>query len=509
MKKIYKKRIIQYDLKGKMLRIFKTGKSASKITSVSYDSIISSCKGKYNTAGGSIFRFEGDPIFKKSSQKGVICQICGAEESIRSFAMHLRWSHKDITNDEYEETYGPYTLRKIKVVTRKKASTIECKLCGEKMMSNNQLMTHITKKHKTTSKEEYIIEHIYGNQPPLCKCGCGGQVTLLLNGNNCDLKKETYHRDYIKGHWDWPVFSNISNQSQEELDLVVFIKSIYKGEIQESVKGLLPKGEIDIYLPDLKIGIEYNGLYWHSERAGRGKHYHLDKTLKAHQAGIRLIHIFSDEWNLKNEIVKNKLRSILGANNSKIYARKCIIQEITDLKEKGKFLDKNHIQGNDRSKVKLGLYYDNNLIGIMTFSSPRLAMGGKPSSRTWELSRYATSANVIGGASKLISFFIKNYKPKLIYSYSDNRWSNLSKNLYTSIGFLFKSRSTPGYYYTKDFKERLHRFNFRKHNLKKMGMNISGKTEKQIMEELKYSKIWDCGVTRWELICIDKQTHEF
>jgi hypothetical protein len=502
MKKIYDKKICQYSLDGKLLNVFDDRYKAATHVNSHPDSVISCCIGKYKTSGGFVFRFEGEPfnINKKipTNNNTITCKICNSPETLRSFANHLRWVHSNYKTEDYIKKYGEFRPKFIKQNENKKQSNTKCELCGEKMMHNRQLMYHLTKKHKDITKEEYVVKYIYGNNPPLCKCGCGEEVTLLFNGKNCDLDKETYNRDYIKGHWDWPVFSNISHQSNEELKLLEFIKSIYSGEIIENAKNIIPNSEIDIFLPQLKIGIEYNGLYWHSEKAGRGKYYHLNKTLGAKKQNIRLIHIFSDELNNNENIVKNKLKSIIGLNTDKIYARKCVVKEVTNIKEKNDFLNKNHIQGKDKSKIKLGLYYNDELVSIMTFCHPRIALGGKPTTKKWELSRYATSIQVVGGASKLLKHFINYYNPQEIYSYSDNRWSDWDNNMYIKLGFKFVNRTSPGYYYTKNFTERIHRFNFRKSKLKQKGINIEGKTEHEIMDSLKYYKVWDCGVAKFE-----------
>jgi len=413
-------------------------------------------------------------------------------------SMHLKWAH-NMKVDEYIGKYGEYRPKQLKENELKTKSNIECKECNKKFKSHQHLMYHITKSHPEISKSDYIIKHMMNGVKPLCKCGCGEEVTILENGKNCDLDKDTYHRDYIKGHWDWEVFSNIGKQSKEEILLVNFIKSIYKGEIQTNVRGLIKNNEIDIFIPELSLAVEYNGLYWHSEKSGKMNDYHINKTKLCNELGIRLIHIFSDEWILKEEIIKQKLISIITKPKNRIYARKCIIKEITP-KQKNDFLNSYHIQGEDRSSIKLGLFYNDNLVGVMTFSKPRISLGSKSyKNNSFELSRFALSLNVIGGASKLLKFFIKNHTPSHIYSYSDNRYSDPNNNMYLKIGFIKTNSSKPGYFYTKDFQKRLHRFNFNKGILKKMGCDVENKTEKEIMNELGYTRIWDCGTTRYDL----------
>jgi hypothetical protein len=500
MKKIYTQKIIQYSLEGEKLNEFNSIKEAENI--VNYDSIISCCNGKYKTAGGYIWRFEKDSfslISKRDINVSIKCEICNSNESIRSMSMHLKWAH-NLKTEEYILKYNEFRPKQLLAQQKLKTSEFECKECGKKLNSNQHLMYHITKEHESVTKQEYIVKHMFNNYTPLCKCGCGNAVTILENGKNCDLNKDTYSRDYIKGHWDWEIFSGISKQSKEEIELVEFIKTIYSGEIQTSIRNVIPKGEIDIYLPDINVGIEYNGLYWHSEKGGRFKDYHLNKLIKSQTVGIRLIQIFSDEWLNKKEIIKNKLKSIIYKTKfTKIYARKCCVKFITP-NDKNIFLNKHHIQGADRSSIKLGLYYEEQLVGVMTFSKPRISLGGNTKlENIYELSRYATSSYIVGGALKLIAFFIKNYNPVQIYSYSDNRWTDSNNNMYLKMGFIKDRISTPNYFYTKDYLKRLHRYNFNKFRLKNMGADVKNQTEFQIMETLGYTKVWDCGTTKYIL----------
>ena len=286
--------------------------------------------------------------------------------------------------------------------------------------------------------------------------------------------------------------------SLEEKELTEYLKSI-NGNVILNSRNIIHPLEIDIYFPDLKIGIEYNGLYWHSEKCGKYSDYHINKTKECEKQGIRLIHIYSDEWLNKKDIVKKKLKSILcKEKETKLHARKCIVKEIP-AGEKNIFLNQHHIQGEDRSKIKLGLYSDNILVAAMTFSNPRISLGQKqPQKNVYELSRFASSQYIAGGSSKLLSHFTQRYSPDKIYSYSDNRWTDPNNNMYLKLGFTRTSCSSPGYYYTNDYITRIHRYNFNKGILTKMGADIS-KTEKDIMDEMGYTRIWDCGSTKYEI----------
>ena len=280
--------------------------------------------------------------------------------------------------------------------------------------------------------------------------------------------------------------------SSKELEINDFINSLGFNTIQ-TYKTDKEKMEIDILIPEKNIGIELNGLYWHSELF-KDEKFHLRKTEISNSNNIELIHIFEDEWNRKKDIVKSILKNRLGISQNKVYARNCTIK-LVNSKECYDFLEKNHIQGRANSSIKIGLYHNEELISLMTFSKGRIIMGGKESE--WELVRFANkiNTNVIGSASKLLNFFINNYKPKKIVSYSDIRLFN--GGLYEKLGFTKISKSKPNYWYVIN-GVRHHRFNFRKSILVKQGFD-KNKTEQEIMLERKIHRIYDCGAIRWEL----------
>ena len=285
--------------------------------------------------------------------------------------------------------------------------------------------------------------------------------------------------------------------SKPEHEILTYIKEIHPGlEIQESNRTVLGGRELDIYIPELKIAIEYNGLYYHSEKYISDKHYHLSKTKDCQKQGITLYHIFSDEWENNKQAVQHRLKYLVKSPEVQtVYARKTKVRHIT-LEEASAFLNTYHVQGNGPSSIKLGLEYENEIVAVMTFSQRRPSMGGTPTPDHYELARFATSKQVPGAASKLLKAFISEYKPKHIVSYADRRWSQ--GNLYETLGFLLTKTNTPAYWYTLDFKQRLYRYNFRKQILVSNGANPD-MSESQIMKELGYTRIWDCGTLRFEL----------
>lgn len=264
-------------------------------------------------------------------------------------------------------------------------------------------------------------------------------------------------------------------------------------------RKILDGKEIDILIPNNNIAIEINGHYFHSEIHGlKGKNYHIEKTELSNSKKIKLIHIMEDELILKEDIVKSRLKNILGLIDNKIYARKCQIREVNKL-ESDVFLKKNHIQGTTIDKIRIGLYYDNELISLMTFGNKRKVLGNKNKKISeYELIRFCNkiNANVIGSFSKLIKYFINNYKPTSIITYADIRWSgiNYKETVYYKNGFEYVGNTRPNYWYVSigKFIERQHRFNFRKDVLVKEGYSKS-KTEWEIMQEKSFDRIWDCG----------------
>ena len=276
------------------------------------------------------------------------------------------------------------------------------------------------------------------------------------------------------------------------------INNFIKTEINLSpIKIKIEGSEIDVYIPTRGFGIEYNGLYWHSDRYV-DKNYHLLKTKKCERNNIKLLQIFEDEWRDKEDIVKSIIKNKLGVSELKIYARKTIIKEVSP-KEAVKFLNENHIQGFVGSNIKLGLYYKDELVSLMTFGKKRVSMGSKSSEEgEYEMLRFCNKINtsVVGGASKLLRFFEINYKPKSILSFADRRYSD--GNLYDKLGFDFIGETKPNYFYfEKDKNVRRHRFKFRKDALIKEGYDPN-KSEREIMEERGFLRIYDCGQLKYQ-----------
>jgi hypothetical protein len=282
--------------------------------------------------------------------------------------------------------------------------------------------------------------------------------------------------------------------SGKETQLFNFIESNYGGEIIQNSRKILHPHEIDIFLPELNIGFEFNGLYWHSSLR-RPKDYHFQKHKKAEEMGINLITIWEDDWVLKREICESFILNKLG-KSEKIWARKCQIREI-DYQSSKNFLNNNHFQGDCKSSVRIGLFHQNQLVCLMTFSKLRLPLGTRNKEGVWELTRFCNLnfTSVVGGASKIMKYFIEKYTPSSIETFSDNLISN--GNMYEKLGFQYLHTSDPGYWYNINGK-REHRFNWRKDKLIKLGGD-KDKTEEEIMNEWSYYRIYNGGNKKWIL----------
>lgn len=283
--------------------------------------------------------------------------------------------------------------------------------------------------------------------------------------------------------------SGINMGSLKQREVYEYIKSLNVNVVANY--KLNNNKEIDIFCPEHKIGFEFDGLFWHNDLRVP-KSYHLDKTVKAAEQNIVLIHIFEDEWDYKKEIVKSRIKNLLGVTGNKIFAKNCTIKPLNK-SEEIHFLETNHIQGFARSSISYGLYHHNELVSVMTFSKPSKAKGQKMITGHWELLRFCSilDTTVVGGASKLLKYFVKTHSPIQVLSFADRRWS--TGNLYKNLGFQEKPSTALNYWYIKGDK-RYHRFGLRKNKNDNQSL-----TEYENRLSQGYLRIWDCGSSKWIL----------
>lgn len=285
---------------------------------------------------------------------------------------------------------------------------------------------------------------------------------------------------------------NNSNRSGYEIELFNFISSIYSGVIETNNRSVIDQ-ELDVFIPDKNLAFEFNGLYWHSEKY-KEDDYHYKKHKKCKDVNIELVQIWEDDWINKNSIVKSMISNKLGLNNKKIFARSCVAREISS-KISNNFLSENHLQGTCRSKVNIGLFHNDLLVGVMTFGKLRTSLGNKDIPNNYELHRFCIKQNlsIVGGASKLLNFFKRNFKYDRIISYYDKSFGY--KSFYEKIGFVFDGETRINYFYIQN-GVRVHRYNFRKDILVKMGFD-SNSTEREITKDMGLLRIYGPGNYRY------------
>ena len=286
------------------------------------------------------------------------------------------------------------------------------------------------------------------------------------------------------------------NLSIAENEIYEYCKSLYP-LAEQSNRSMINPYELDIYIPEINVAIEYNGLLWHSEKYKNDRYYHLKKLNACKEKGIKLLQIFEDEYVNNKEIVFDKLKHILKKceNQPKIMGRKCEVKQISK-KESEEFLNKYHIQGFAYSTYHFGAFYNDELIAVMSFKEEKKGLN------KWELTRFASNSNYVcqGVGGKLFNYFIKNYNPLEIKSFADRRWTiNEENNIYLQLGFKFDSYTAPDYRYFKisDGVIRQHKFGFRKNILhKKYGLPLT-MSETEMTEKLGYVKVYDCGLIKY------------
>jgi hypothetical protein len=330
----------------------------------------------------------------------------------------------------------------------------------------------------------------------------GITTNLLFNCTECDsnfdiLPYQFYYRINNKVNICTNCFPISENASISQIELYNFITKNYNGKVILDCKNIINPYEIDIYIPELKLGFEFNGIWWHSDKF-KNENYHLKKYESSIINDIQLVTIWEDDWVKNREICKSFILNKIGKSSNKIFARKCEIKEIS-YNDSRIFLDNNHLQGDCKSSIRIGLFYNSELVSLMTFSKLRLPLQRLEKNRNkdkhYELTRFCNKINnnVVGGASKLLNYFNKKYLPIQVETYSDNLISN--GKLYDKLGFTYSHTSKPGYWYVID-GIREHRFNWRKQKLIKLGYDVN-KTEEEIMSELGYYRIYNAGNKKW------------
>jgi hypothetical protein len=371
-----------------------------------------------------------------------------------------------------------------------------------KKIGKNRDMVSIIEKTKKTNLEKYGVELYYQTEEFKRK---SAQSKLERYGNCQYNNLEQNKKTCIEKYGIETLFNNSEFQTRiQRIKLEKFPdgiinwgrKSKPEKEIKEFLnqygnfntnRKLLDGLEIDAYSEELNLGIEYCGLYWHSEKF-KENNYHYKKYINCKEKNVKLIIIFEDEWiHRKNQVIQF-LKANLGVFEKRIFARKC---EFIQLKEKSyDFFDKYHIQGSPSNiKYSFGLKYNNEIVGMVSFANHHR----KKDQLVLNRLAFKDGYQIIGGASKLIKNSLDILKQDII-TWSDNRWS--TGKIYEKSGFILDENLGPDYSYV--LKDNTFRRQSKQAS-KKRNFNIPKEiTEHEYFHNKGIYRIYDCGKIRWK-----------
>jgi len=490
----------------------KNGKLLSNKTFGQRDAIIFTCTncGKMGSRRVSLWR-----NLENLKEEDFICQQCSRNKNnLEKYGVENPMQREEIVDKlkkDHIKKYGVENpMQREEVKEKTKATNIK-KYGGNAPICDQNIFNKI----KQTTLNKYGVENILQiyqkkdnvlrKQDSYKRLNSFKNKIIVESFEEYKGQQETYHFKCLKCN---TVFTGYAEhilltknlrcpkcepfiRSKKERDFSDILKSYNMDYIQNDRKTIYPF-ELDFRIND--IAIEFNGLFWHNEKNGKDKNYHLNKTNLCNDKNIKLFQFFEDELEYKFDIIKSMILGNLNIYQTKVGARKTKIKNVS-IEEKRRFLNDNHLQGTDNANINIGLFYKNEIISLMTFYKEN------KKNNVWVLSRFASKKKyqVMGAASKILKYFIKEYNPSSIVSFSDKRIS--IGNLYKHLGFKYVKTNPPAYWYVKGI-ERIHRFNFRKERIKKIFPNVynENKTEKEMMIEAGYDKIWDCGNDKWELI---------
>ena len=354
---------------------------------------------------------------------------------------------------------------------------------------------------KLIEKHPEIIQVKMGDKNlPIFTCECQDKACNLCSARIFEIRYYMfYERKYIYKTEICPIKNpnNANKNTRIELFVRNILDSSYISYITND-RSVLGGKELDIYIPDYKLAIECNGVYWHrtGNKSRIEKTYHFDKWRECRDKGIQLLTLWEDQIFNKPEIVRGIIKSRLGIHEHRIGARKCTLKEVSS-KESDIFLKANHLQGSIIGSIRLGLYYNDELVSIMVFGHKRRALGNKGDNKeTYELYRYCNKIGwqIIGGVSRLFNHFLDSHPGCTIESFSSNDIS--IGDLYKKLGFELIDIQKGSYWYICKNMNRYHRYTFRKNILVKEGFDLN-KTEFEITDEIGLMRIYDSGQQKW------------
>lgn len=411
------------------------------------------------------------------------------------------YGHSIAWVSKFAKEYGikPRGLRSPEANEKRKQTMLArygCTLPGQTPKSRERARERFTGENLKEMRKKFQDKYGVSNRSQI---GYRKEAIKLMNSREAMLEYiQTYHpttqqiADYCGCRFEniehklhaWGLWEEVQHNyvgawgSKEEDEIMAYVTSL--GFTPEKNRWLIAPKELDIWVKEKRVAIEFNGGYWHSD-VKVPKEYHIQKSLECEEENVFLLHIFEWEWAQKKDIMKSIVANALGVTPYKISARKTEVRtpSTEELKE---FLNNNHRQGYRASSEALGLYYEGELVSVMTFTRPRY--GKVVDGESWELSRFCSKlfTSVIGGASKLFKAFRTKYPADSIISYSDI--AHTRGRLYEILGFELRYRTKPNYVWFKR-GEVLSRHQCQMPN------------EDEEMRKRSYYKVYDCGSLCW------------
>lgn len=433
-----------------------------------------------------------------------VLNIEAVEEASKS-ALKLR--HDEIESKKQstcQDRYGvKYALQNETVKSKSRATWLQ----NYGVDNPGKIKENIYSKLSDPSKIDKCIE--FHTNPPdfIIKYFPSSKPTLQDLAAECGMKDSSIGQIILDANCEALVKYTFSTMEDAVYKFLVSILPNNISILRNTFRVISPY-ELDLYLPEYKLAIECNPTITHnstiaafsSHNKPKPKDYHKMKTDMCADKNILLFHIFGYEWEYKQDVIKSMLRNLLGLNSEIIHARKTQIQPISDTMCFD-FLEHNHRQGGIHAKIRLGLFLENKLVSVMTFSKMRNTIGSTGNANVWELSRFCNVLNtsVVGGASKLFKYFVHTYNPEEIRSFSDR--AHTKGKLYKILGFEIINTSNPGYVWVDLHTNKAYnRVNAQKRNIQKFLHDDTidlRLTEIDIMRMHNFVQVFDSGTITW------------
>lgn len=458
-------------------------------------------------------------------KNGATCPECGKEQRIKS-KTHTTGKYlsrvKEVHGDLYDygqtryqgmaknvtvicKKHGPFKITAANHLYRAQG----CPVCGAEKRGkrfsdvNVGQLAAATSIKKHASLFEKRARQVHGDTYDYSKVqykGMRSRVEIVCPEHGSFFQRPDKHLLRKQG-------CPMCGQKSKNEEAVANFLSVFT-QVERRNRSLIGPKELDIYLPEHKLAIEYCGMYWHShtsvEDEKQNKHKHYCKHVACAEQGVRLITVYESEWLENAKQVKRLLRNAIGKGRGKLMARKCDLVKVSAAQAR-KFYDRYHPQGGAGSGEHFALLWNGKIVACMRFTFGNNDRGDNAGNAVWTLSRYATRVNVNGGASRLFKAFVDEHRPQKVKSFSDNRY--FDGNMYERLGFVLDADVAPDYQVWSQKLGLLPKPHYQRRNLPKrlrdhgVEEHFDPDTDPRSEREMTYfmgaRRIYDCGKKRW------------